>query len=266
MSSLSLLFLSVLSLRIQGNDDCKFTPGDGNTTFDLGPLKGNHYVTVNDIDNQHITYRFSLCKNMSYECDTAGNDKDKGPGCAQEWKDNACTSTVGMWTVQPDESWIYNDSTGFGLSFKGRLCYHDRKGDHPYYTQFEFRCDHGTDLRTIGAAVDDHDDCIYNIKVATRHACTDPNASAVTGFSMGYLAIILFFVLVLLAMIGYYVFLSIKSKNWGMQSMAPPLNLCKYFWIFTGVGCKVSMEWVQNKVSKHRGGGDLGDDLVDTDD
>ena len=122
-------------------------------------------------------------------------------------------------------------------------------------------------MNAVSAAVDTVDTCLYIITVNTRHVCSGSANNGASAFSMGYVAIILFFVVVCVGLCGYYLFLGIKTKNWGIESMGPPLNLCKYFWIFSFVGCKVSMEWIGGKTCrKGRGHGDLGDDLVETDD
>ena len=156
---------------------------------------------------------------------------------------------------------------GFGLEFEnGGECHSNRHHTYLYKTDFIFECDQSTELKAVSAAVDQFDACLYTITVQTKHACLGGAATSSAAFSAGYLAIIVFFAAVILLMIGYYVVLGIKTKNWGKESMTPPFHLCKYFWIFSFVGCKVSLEFVQKKISKKSDGGDLGDDLVDTDD
>ena len=182
------------------------------------------------------------------------------------------TYWLGAWNNFPSEVELVNQSEpnqGFSVQFEnGEECYSERERKFPYKIEFIFLCDTSTKFKAEPAYQNEHDQCLYEITVKSEYACSGdvPNdGSGDDGFSMGYVAIICFFSAILMGLIAYYVVLGIKSKNWGMESMAPPCNLCKYFWIYTWVGCTVSYEWAREKAGKKNEDG-LEEDLVETDD
>eukprot|EP00486_Rosalina_sp_Unknown_P008948 CAMPEP_0201592244 /NCGR_PEP_ID=MMETSP0190_2-20130828/190195_1 /ASSEMBLY_ACC=CAM_ASM_000263 /TAXON_ID=37353 /ORGANISM="Rosalina sp." /LENGTH=314 /DNA_ID=CAMNT_0048050933 /DNA_START=152 /DNA_END=1097 /DNA_ORIENTATION=- len=155
----------------------------------------------------------------------------------------------------------------------GNYCGTEKKHPIYYQTTWIFNCDKSTKFKAQYAQVNALNSCQYEVVMDTWFACAgyDPpsnGASTSSGFSLGYVAIICFFAAIILGLVIYYVILGATSKNWGKESLTPPFNLCKYFWVYTCVGCKVSFEWAKTKMNKGEGGGtDAIDDdqLIDTD-
>ena len=149
----------------------------------------------------------------------------------------------------------------------GNVCHGSGSRAKYYQTTWIFLCDQSTKFAADYATVSDYSLCQYEINIRTWYACrgfipspSGSNSSA--SFSMGYVAIICFFVVIILGLLIYYIILGVKSKNWGKESMTPPFNLCKYFWVYTCVGCKVSFEWAKTKMNKD---GAVGSDAIDDD-
>lgn len=171
-------------------------------------------------------------------------------------------------TIVNKKLYIYIES-GEG---QGNVC-HDKGKKIYYQTQFMFQCDKTTKFKADYVTQSDYDTCIYEVHIRTGYACPGytpapgpASSSSTSSFSMGYVAIICFFSAIILGLLIYYIVLGATSKNWGKESLAPPLNLCKYFWIYTCVGCKVTYEFAKNKMSKDGDSGGIDDDvLIDTD-
>merc|ERR1719245_1765863 len=229
-------------------------------------------IHAEDKDSPSLSYYFTICSNITGNVCTA---TDPGVGCAQQWTDDSCTHWLGEWNNDEAIVEVANKTDpdqGIIIRFaNGEECYKKHNDIYPYQAEFTFICDKTTKFTALPVSQDTINQCVYEFLIRSYFACPGfiPNGDDNSdGFSMGFIAIILFFSAIFLGLVLYYVILGIKSKNWGKQSLAPPFNLCKYFWIYVIVGCKTSIIWTRNKISRNEGAGSgsLNDEnLIDTD-
>ena len=114
-SFLYLMLLSTLStVLVYSQSDCIFTVSDSgrNISYDLGSLRHSTH-TVNDNDNAHLSYKFSICGNLTDKC----SDDDNSNGCAQQLTDDSCTYRLGSWNDEPSAVTALNDSSGRYVSW-----------------------------------------------------------------------------------------------------------------------------------------------------
>eukprot|EP00483_Globobulimina_turgida_P006708 UN06718 len=229
-SLLILILYEILSIK-SDEISCQFTI-DPNTTYDLSELSKMGRLQTTDATNTALTYYFSVCRNLTGAVCT---EQYPGIGCAQQWTDGVCSLWLGGWDANPNVNIVNASFPGRGITVEfdnGEECYKELGRIYPY--------------KPSGGG-----------------------GSSSDSMSVGLVIIIIFFVGIICGLILYYVVLGIKTKNWGTQSMAPPLNLCRYFWVYTCVGCKVSIIWCRYKMNKAKqsgGVGSLNDNFVDTDD
>eukprot|EP01084_Bolivina_argentea_P127901 226145_1 len=272
LTLLLLILFETISLKSQ-EIGCTFTPDGTNITYDLSGLSHMGRLKTTDESNTALTYYFSICRNLTGDVCT---EQYPGIGCAQQWTDGKCSYWLSAWEPSMAHVRILNSSNpydGITVEFdNGEKCKSSFGVIKPYKTLFVFVCDPSTKYSPQPAHVDQGDSCLYEIIIKSRFACAGdtPDTGTNSSFSIGFVIIIAFFGAIIIGLILYYILLGIKTKNWGTESMAPPLNVCRYFWVYTCVGCKVSIIWVRYKLSKHEqpsGIGSLNDDnLIDTDD
>eukprot|EP00483_Globobulimina_turgida_P000372 UN00372 len=237
-SLLILILYEILSIK-SDEISCQFTV-DLNTTYDLSELSKMGRLQTTDVTNTALTYYFSVCRNLTGDVCT---EQYPGIGCAQQWTDGSCSLWLGGWDANPTVNIVNMSFPGRGITVEfdnGEECYKEIGRIYPYKTRFIFLCDKQTKFRALPAFVNEHDKCLYEIPIHSNAACagykpSGGGGSSSSSMSVGLVIIIIFFVAIICGLILYYVVLGIKTKNWGTQSMAPPLNLCRYFWVYTCV-------------------------------
>ena len=181
--SIALLAMNVLSQ----NNNCIFYPDGTTKSFDLTPIAQKGVFNASDVSNSALSYQFSVCNNLTKECDN-GN---QGYGCAQLFTNGSCDAWLGVWIDDDVGVELLNmsaPSQGIVLTFDsggmGSLCYSERGIKNYYKVAYYFYCDRSTSVTVLPAQQSSGNKCMYEMAIASRYACGDENITT-TSFPGG---------------------------------------------------------------------------------